>query len=114
MGKLEAKEAANYLLEILSKHYGDRASNFKTELYLSIAGQEFSISFIVYDYAIITVNSDRGCLWVGINHAGVAGCVPIHDLDVWMDEFNKTEWISKFDEEIKLRIPDRYLQAKGI
>ena len=69
---------------------------------------ELTLEFIAYDYFWIIINYEKGritpIIVLGKN-------IILKDLRVWKEETNLKQWVSDLDSEIKLRIPDKFLEV---
>lgn len=73
-----------------------------------INDNELTLEFIAYDYFWIIINYEKGritpIIVLGKN-------IILKDLRVWKEETNLKQWVSDLDSEIKLRIPDKFLEV---
>lgn len=58
------------------------------------------------------MNYDRGRFGCAIIKSDKYG-VGLSNSEKWWDTANLNIFVKKLDEEVKLRIPDKYLKAKG-
>ena len=69
---------------------------------------ELTLEFIAYNYFWIIINYEKGritpIIVLGKN-------IILKDLRVWKEETNLKQWVSDLDSEIKLRIPDKFLEV---
>ena len=91
---------------------GNGASDFYVEDINEDANDKtFMVQFVAYNYMWVGIGYERG--------SGIASIVEdgrylmIDDFDVWWEKIDLNEWIPKLAEELRLRIPDKYLKAKG-
>ncbi|MEI3615032.1 hypothetical protein [Pseudogracilibacillus sp. SO30301A] len=71
----------------------------------------FSLSFIAYDYFNVTFNYDRGRF----------GCytivgdkkIPLRNSQQWYDKADMDVFLQELEQQIELRIPDKFLEFHG-
>ena len=71
----------------------------------------FDITFVIYNYFVITVKYDRGLIQFIIKQPEDM-YIPLTDIVFYSDE-NLEESLRKLVEEAELRIPDKYLVKYG-
>ena len=93
------------------EYFGDKVGNFVILDVLNVPGHmEFRVEFDIYKYADISVTYENG----GISASILLSKYP-KTLNVRADykTANFDEFFEKMKKEIELRIPDKYLEAKG-
>jgi hypothetical protein len=69
---------------------------------------ELTLEFIAYNYFWIIINYEKGritpIIVLGKN-------IILKDLCVWKEETNLKQWVFDLDSDIKLRIPDKFLEV---
>lgn len=104
-----AKEVASSL-----RHYfGDRVTAMGISNVINDRNHvEFSVRFEAYSFFLIIFNYDRGSFGFGIVYGdGAVGIEPQHGQWAPFREFERV--LAQLDQELRLRIPDKYLDAKG-
>ncbi|QAA35342.1 hypothetical protein C1I91_18770 [Clostridium manihotivorum] len=71
----------------------------------------FSLKFCVYKYYIVILNYDRGHFGCSILLG--ADAISLDSNKEWDDNENLREFWADIDEQLKLRIPDKFLEANG-
>lgn len=107
-------EMIKIIKDALKRHFGNRiTSGFTiTDVNEDVNHKEFSIQVTLYDYYRIYINYDKfigaciatGDVGVGLKNSQNDWSQDDFDIDLFMEEMKK---------EIELRIPDKYLKAKG-
>lgn len=92
--------------------FGDRVDDFGIEDVVNDPNyRSFSVTFKAYDYFIIRMNYDKGrfgcCIELGEYSVG------LNNSQKWWDTADFNVFFEELKIEIELRIPDKYLIAKG-
>ena len=93
----------------ISDYWGSAADDFCTSESTNIPFQRFVLEFSPYRYSVVRINFERNSLFFsevskGISFSLLSRKVSYPDL---------IDTLAKIDEEVRLRIPDKYLVAKG-
>jgi hypothetical protein len=72
---------------------------------------EFTMNFKLYNYYILKFTYDRGLFGCSICYGSVS--VPIDNSQKWYDKADLDIFCAELDEQIRLRIPDKYLAHYG-
>ncbi|TDW09191.1 hypothetical protein EDD63_1624 [Breznakia blatticola] len=105
-------EMAISLDEKIREYFGDRVDNFAIfDVNDDVNHRTFSIDFEVYNYFNIRLNYERGRFGCSINHG--QNYVSLENSQKWFDKADFNIFFKELKEEIELRIPDKYLEAKG-
>lgn len=106
-------EVIEYELQtLLSNYFGDRIGSF------TISGQRnkpfvaLHMEFTVYNFYNIILNYERGsfgCAIRGGNNIGIA----LPNSQKWYEQADLDVFVKELDKEIRLRIPDKYLEHYG-
>ena len=71
----------------------------------------FVIEFKAYEYFLCGISYEKGRVLPYICFG--ESIIVIQNLAGWWEELKLQEWINELAIELKLRIPDKYLEAKG-
>ncbi|MBQ8527082.1 MAG: hypothetical protein IJ429_01290 [Lachnospiraceae bacterium] len=92
---------------------GDRVGSFVIEKVNDDSDNRFfSITFKMYDYYVICFNYDRGFFSCCIDF-DVHGCINLESSQKCWDTADFDIFFEELKNEIELRIPDKFLRAKG-
>lgn len=107
-----AKNMAKTLVGVIRDKMGDGASDFYIDNINEDANDKtFTLEFVAYNYMWIGIGYSRGSVLASVVEDNRQ--LIIDGFDGWWEKLDLDEWIPKLAEEIKLRIPDKYLKAKG-
>ena len=105
MHKNNASETA---INSLMDSFGDAVSAIVLDGVTDIPSKAFYIEFVLYNYFCMRFNYDRGhfgsCIVNGEN------AVSIQTKIEWDDECDYSKYWQEVKDEIRLRIPDKYLE----
>ena len=73
--------------------------------------RSFTVEFKAYDYFWVGIGYDKGLLTPYVIEG--QRIIVFQTLVGWWEKLDINSWIEELDHEIKLRIPDKYLKAKG-
>ena len=111
MQKNSAKEIAKEFIGSMKSVFGRGVEGISLHDVSDVPFQQFSVNFVLYDYFPMQFNYDRGrfgcCICFGER------AIPIKTSFEWNDGNIYDEYWKEIAYEIKLRIPDKYLAAKG-
>lgn len=71
----------------------------------------FGIEFVMYKYFNIVLNYDRGRFGCSIINGN--RFLPLENSQKWYDKLDMNTFLKELEEQIKLRIPDKYLEFYG-
>lgn len=99
---------AGQLIKMLSGFFADAADDFLISEATDHPKLLVSIDFSVYEFFSARLTVESRSIWFSISGGGrlfrvTRGIVPLDDFD---------EEVKKFDENVRLRIPDKYLVAE--
>ena len=111
MQKNKANETAKDVIKVAKSYFKDRINNITLFNVTDEPYKMFSIKFKIYDYFVIIYNYDRGHFGCGIVFGEDSIMLPSNV--EWDDGCDFEAFWKEIDEQIRLRIPDKYLQARG-
>ncbi len=106
------EEIAELLTDYLIKYFGDKLEDFEIFNLQDEPYKTFSIRFQAYKYFIILLNCDRGRFGCSIQF-GETNYIPLENSQKWIEKADLEVFFKEFKEQIEIRIPDKFLQAKG-
>ena len=112
MQKDSAEEMAKQVVRSLRNHLGEAVQEFYIEgIDENPNHLNFRVEFAAYNYFWIGLAYERGSfiasIITGDDHMILDGFM------TWWEEIDLDDWIPKLAEDLRLRIPDKYLGAKG-
>ncbi len=105
--RMDIDEIEASLVTQISDYWGSAADDFCTSESTNIPFQRFVLEFSLYRYSVVRVNFERNSLFFsevskGISFSLLSRKVSYPDL---------IDTLAEIDEEVRLRIPDKYLVA---
>lgn len=108
----ETDEMALEFNRKLREKFGERVDDFGIEgVNDDLNHRAFSITFKAYNYFVIRLNYDRGRFGCCIDF-GEYG-IGLENSQKWWDTADFDIFFEELKQEIELRIPDKFLKAKG-
>lgn len=111
MEKNSAKESARRFIETSKKYFENRVQGFSLYDVTDEPYRMFSLKFCVYKYYIVILNYDRGHFGCSISLGTDA--ISLDSDKEWDDNGELHEFWADIDEQLRLRIPDKFLEANG-
>ena len=111
MLKNNANETVKELIKTAKVIFNEKIANI---VLLEVTDEPypmFSLKFVAYNYFVIRCNYDRGHF--GCNIVSGNEAIPIPCKIEWADNCNYSLFWKEIDEQIRLRIPDKFLIANG-
>lgn len=106
-----AKEMAKDFLKNLRKYFDNKVEGFLIYSITDEPYKMFSIKFTAYKYFIIIFNYDRGRFGCSISY-GEDG-IALTSSQEWYDTADMNIFFKEIQEQIELRIPDKFLEFNG-
>lgn len=106
------EKMADDFCEWMSEKFEDRVDDFCIlDVIDDENHREFSVEFTVYDYFPIRLNYEKGrfgcCIMYGDKEIG------LENSQKWWDEANFDVFFKELQDEIELRIPEKFLKSRG-
>ena len=111
MLKNDSKEIAKDVIKSMKEVLGDAVSEIVISDVTNIPEKAFSIKFVLFDFYYMRFNYDKGHFGVSIVF-GERG-ISINTKYGWDDECTYPDYWREVSEEVKLRIPDKFLERHG-
>lgn len=96
----------------LKEYFDNKIGTFILSNQRNIPYPEFSLEFKLYNFYNIILNYDRGRFGCAILYCESKG-VGLPNSQQWYDKDDLDISVRELDEEIRLRIPDKYLKHYG-
>ena len=97
------------LIGHLDKNFGKAAKDYAVKESTSTPFTQIVIELTVYNYFVVRLAVEKNTIFFSIIQSGFQ--MPLLKAALAAEDLDST--IKELDEEIRLRIPDKYLQAKG-
>ena len=106
-----AEAMADEVVDSLQKIMGKATKAFRTRDLRDDGGKTFTVEFLAYDYYWMGINCEAGIVIPYI----IMGdhIIKLKELEGWWEKMTLDSWVGDLDNEIRLRIPDKYLMEKG-
>lgn len=114
MYSLQSKNSDNLSDEIidkLSNYFGDRIGAFSVYNMIDEPHIAFNINFELYHYFIINFSYDRGSIGCSVPQ-GKYG-IDLKNSQEWYDRADMDIFLQELEQQIELRIPDKFLEYNG-
>jgi hypothetical protein len=95
----------------LFKHFGNKVKSFVLSSGFDSPHTEFCVRFYIYNFYIVRFCYDRGCIGFSICLNNIQ--IPLDNSQKWYDKADLDIFCAELDEQIRLRIPDKYLAHFG-
>ncbi|ENI8077342.1 TPA: hypothetical protein GRR81_25610 [Vibrio parahaemolyticus] len=107
--RVDIEEIEAGLVTQISDYWGNAAENFCTSGITNIPFPMFVLEFSLYKYLLIRVTFEHNSLFFSEISRGIG----FNLLSRSVSYQNLNYVLPQVDEEVRLRIPDKYLVAKG-
>jgi hypothetical protein len=97
----------SYILEF-SKFWRENAADFVISNSTNEPHKMFDLEFTLYNFCIVRITLEHNSVWVGDVSKGVF----LKLLPKSISSNDVVKHLPQIDREVKLRIPDKYLEAK--
>lgn len=97
------------LIDKLSAHFKGAAKDYVVKESTDIPFLQLIIELTVYNYYVIRVSAEKSTIFFSILQSGYQ--LPLFNIQLSDSELQKAPLT--LEKEVRLRIPDKYLQAKG-
>lgn len=111
---LQSKKSGQLVDEIANEfetYFGDKIDTISIYNVTDTPYPMFNFRFELYNSFIIEFSYNRGAIGCGINFGNYG--VDVKNNIGWYDLKNIGQFCKELDEDIRLRIPDKFLQRKG-
>ena len=99
--------------EYLEKNFGDKIKGFEINNVVDDRNyRAFSINFHVYNYFVVLFNYDKGRIGCSIQY-GEKNFIGLENSQKWYEEADLDIFCKELQEQLELRIPDKFLEANG-
>ncbi len=113
MDLINVDERADIIIAELEKYFGDKIKDIKVVSKVPVPQfYEIVLTFIAYDYHIVNFSTTGYGTSCYVSPIGALSEIKTRDKsDFYKLDFD--DFFKKTDQELKLRILDKYLKAKG-
>lgn len=111
MQKNNADKTAKDMIKTGKLIFGEKIQNIVLSNVTDEPYKMFSIKFTIYNYFVLVCNYDRGHF--GCNIAFGKDAITLRSNIEWDDDCDFIKFWNEIDEQIRLRIPDKYLKANN-
>ena len=111
MQRNKSNEIARDIIRTAKETFNERINNITLFNLTDEPYKMFSIKCTIYNYFVLVFNYDRGNFGCNIVCGDDAIALP-NDIE-WDNDCDFAAFWKNVDEQIRLRIPDKYLQAYG-
>ena len=108
-----ADEMADIVVDSMIKYFGKRVSDFAIfNIDEDESHRAFSINFQAYNYYMLLFSYEKGIFGCSIQ-VGEHSYISLENSQKWWEEADFDIFLNELRQEIELRIPDKFLAAKG-
>ncbi|WP_060681095.1 hypothetical protein [Virgibacillus halodenitrificans] len=111
MEKNNARDTAREFIKTAKKYFNNKIDGFTLYSVTDEPYKMFSIKFCVYNFYVVILNYKRGHFGCAISYGDDA--ISLNTRNEWEDNSDLIEFWSDIDKQLKLRIPDKFLDANG-
>jgi len=112
MQDIKSRDMANKIIDQLGEKLGDRITDFVIDnVDEDINHRTFTIDFTAYNYYICLISYERGRFGCSIKNGEYY--ISLENSQKWYENADLDIFVKELKEELELRIPDKYLKAKG-
>lgn len=112
MQDIKSIDMANRMIDQLIEKFDSKMDDFViTNVDEDVNHKAFNIDFTAYNYFICLISYERGRFGCSIRNGEYY--ISLNNSQKWYDEANFDIFFKELKEELELRIPDKYLEAKG-
>lgn len=105
----KSDQLKDILIKKLNEHFGERAQGYVVKLSTDIPFLQLEIDVILYNYFLVRVSIERQAVYLAVAESQVV----LRLLKLALSDSNLDDFAAMLDKETRLRIPDKYLEAKG-
>lgn len=99
------------IIEYLSDYFKEKLGSFSVYNLKDEPYKTFNITFDAYNYFIITFSYNRGSIGCSISQ-GKYG-LNLETSQKWYDQVDMDIFLKELEQQIELRIPDKFLEFHG-
>ncbi|WP_239256414.1 hypothetical protein [Listeria ilorinensis] len=108
---LTAKETAKLVIDNFEQHFGKKFDGYVIFNLTDTPYTMFSIRFTAYSYFNVLFNYDRGSFGCCIETGNYG--IDLESSQQWFDKADFKKYCRDIQQEIEIRIPDKFLRYKG-
>ena len=103
------EEMEDLLIDEFVKFWGNRVKDFVVSNSTDVPYRMLNIEFTLYNYILIRIILEHNSVFFSDVSKGI--CLNL--LPIAIDVCEVSRCLKEIDSEVRLRIPDKYLRAKG-
>lgn len=108
-----ADEMSDFVVDNLINYFDNKVSDFSIfNIDEEEAHKSFCVQFKAYSYFIILLSYEKGRFGCSIQ-VGEHAFISLENSQKWWDEADFDVFLKELQEQIELRIPDKFLKAYG-
>lgn len=107
-----ADEMSDIIVDMLINKFEDKVQDFEIFNIVETPYKAFSIRFTAYNYFIVLFNYDRGLIGCSIQY-GENNFIGLKNSQEWYEKADFDIFCKELQEQLELRIPDKFLEANG-
>ena len=107
-----ADEMSDIIARMLRNKFGNKIDDVQIFNIVEIPYKTFSVKFSAYNYFVVLFNYDRGIIGCNIQY-GEKSFIVLENSQKWYEKADFDVFYKELQEQLELRIPDKYLEANG-
>lgn len=105
------KEISKSLINQLISYFQEKIDNFVVSEITDTPYTMFQIEFSMYKYFYVVLNYDRGLFGCSVMNGN--RYFALESSQEWYDQADMNIFLKELEQQIKLRIPDKFLEFYG-
>lgn len=106
---MRSDDLEDALIESLDEHFKDAVRNYVVKESTDNPFLHLIVEMTLYNYFVVRATVEKNTIFFSIVQSGFQ----LHLLKAPLSDSNLKTVRAALDQEVRLRIPDKYLQAKG-
>ena len=106
---MRSDDLEDALIKVLNQHFNNAVKDYVVKESTGVPFLQLAIEMTLYNYFVVKVTIEKNTMFFSIVQSGFQ--LPLFKAPLSDSEINLAP--ATLDKEIRLRIPDKYLQAKG-
>jgi frataxin-like iron-binding protein CyaY len=106
---MQSDHIEDLVIDNIKNHFGNAVKDFVIKSSTDIPFTNIVIEMSLYNYCVININVEKSTIFASIMQSGF-------HFSIFKDQLTESNLLQlpkHLEHEIKLRIPDKYLKAKG-
>lgn len=106
---MRSDDLEDALIKVLNQHFNNAVKDYVVKESTDVPFLQLAIEMTLYNYFVVKVTIEKNTMFFSIVQSGFQ--LPLFKAPLSDSELKMAP--TTLDKEIRLRIPDKYLQAKG-